>query len=104
MNSLDMLLKAQTETEFFIVLCSSVQPQLAYIPEKQDKPALNRAELHRSGNPRDGYALKFEITHSLSLPRNGSINIRSEKTHVFTLYQDGTLTWWMLGQADVLIG
>jgi hypothetical protein len=30
--------------------------------------------------------------------------IRSEKTHEFTLYQDGTLTWWMMGQSEVVVG
>src|SRR5260370_26085867 len=104
MNSLAMLLKAQTETEFFIVLSSVIKPRLTYLPEQQDTPILNRAELFRSGNSRDGYVLRLAISHNFRSPRNGKMNIRSEKTHVFTLYQDGTLTWWRPGQSDVLVG
>ena len=104
MNSFERLLKAKTEQEFFIVLSCVVRPQVGYRPENQGKNVISETHLLQAGNARDGYALEFEIVHSLSIPNHGSRTIRSEKTHVFTLRQDGTLTWWMLGQAELIVG
>jgi len=100
LNTFDMLLQAKTDTEFFIVLSSTVHPSSGpYRPEERAKHHVIGTELGRTGSRTEGYALKFEIEQSFSLPNDkGGFTFVRETTHIFTLHQDGTLTWEMLGQ------
>src|SRR5947207_3321381 len=104
MNPFDLLIEAPDTTAFFIILCNDVHRFSGpYRPENRLRNLINRTELRRGGNGRLAYALVFEIWHTLSSPNErGGRNFHSERTHVFTLYQDGTLTWWMLGESTVI--
>lgn len=100
MSDFDILMQARHETEFFVILCNVVEKYFGpYRPGKRHKSHIIRAELNGTGSHQNGYALSFEIEQSFSVPNEkGGFSFTSQTTHVFTLHQDGKLTWWMMGQ------
>jgi hypothetical protein len=99
MSGLNRLLEAKSETEFFIILCNSVFQDLRYIPGQEDRNAVVRAEIIRTDHPQHGDGLTFVIDQLLHSPTlKGRTLARRENTHIFSLYADNTLTWWMLDQ------
>jgi len=91
----EQLLRTTSEFEFFAIVCTLNSP----LP--QPDPPLITTELHTTHDNGHGYGFKLETTQNLTLwdgkQRAGWRGI----THRFTLYQDDTLQWEILGQPTV---
>ena len=90
MNVFERLLQAQTETEFFVLVSGLLSPQLiANIRGKM-------TSVQEDGES----ALRLSLEQTLAyLQPDGMHQVFvSETTHIFTLYENGKLTWWMKGQ------
>ncbi len=92
-RELDLLLKAKSETEFIILLYNTMGNDI-------NKGIYSK--LTPGSSPEHGYRMSVEIEQVLDVPNGaGQIEIRKLKTHTFSLYQDGSLTWEILGKGTI---
>ena len=101
MDEFDALIQAKSEMEFFILVSHLIRPD--YFKVDREGSPIIRAELSQSEDKTHGLALEYEVEQSLIVPgMRGGTAYQGMTTHVFRLYQDGTLTWWMLGQPTLI--
>src|SRR5579859_3484022 len=92
-KQLDLLLKAKSEAEFIIVLYNTLG---------NDYNKGIYSKLTPGSSPQHGYSLRVEIEQVLDVPDGtGHVQIRKTKTHTFSLHQDGSLTWEILGHETI---
>jgi len=96
MNKLDLLLKARSELEFFVILSSLLSAEA--IGTVKLKNTWSGPEANR---PAGTFALTLTISQTISLPdeHTGGTMLVHREIHTFRLTQDGDLTWQMLGQS-----
>ena len=87
MNFFERLLQAKTETEFFVLVSSLLNPNPVAKTRGQMTSAYEGNELV--------LRLTLEQTLAYLQPNGKNRACQSETTHVFTLYASGQLTWWM---------
>lgn len=85
MRSLDRLLAATHETEFFVLIC-----QLVNISD--EKPL--RAKLGSIQTP-GGAGLQLTVRQAMRYRTNDGTLLQWDTTHMFTLDEQGELSWWM---------
>lgn len=91
-KQLDLLLKAKSEAEFLIILYNT-------LGNNYDRGIYSK--LTRGSSSEHGYSMSVEIEQVLDVPNGEKVEIRKLKTHTFSLHQDGTLSWEMLGKETV---
>lgn len=91
MRSLDRLLAATTETEFFVLIC-----QLVNVSD--EKPL--SAKLESIKTP-VGTGLQLTVRQAMRYRTNDGTLLQWDTTHIFTLDEHGELSWWMPDQPVV---
>lgn len=91
MGSFQRLLDAKTTTEFFVIWGSMLEA---------DAPSIIEVELTSVVRERR-FALRLSIEQLLRSTENGINTFYTDVTHVFTLYEDGSLTWAMKGHPTI---
>jgi hypothetical protein len=84
MNKFDQLMRAENELEFFFILINAV-----------------KGDLHRARDAAHGNGIKLTVEQNLFWEEPNRKVFERKTTHVFSLFQDGTLTWAMLGQPTI---
>ncbi|MHB8628787.1 MAG: hypothetical protein ACYDBJ_18575 [Aggregatilineales bacterium] len=77
----EQLLTTRSETQFFFILAGSVPGDVA-----------------RAYDEAHGFGIKLSMHHNLTWSERDRVVTQRKTTHVFALYEDGTLTWTMLDQ------
>ncbi|MBI5928189.1 MAG: hypothetical protein HY862_02690 [Chloroflexi bacterium] len=88
MRPLDRLLTATNETEFFVLIC-----QLVNVSD--EKPL--SAKLASIKTPL-GVGLQLTVRQAMRYRTNDGTLLQWDTTHVFTLDEQGALSWWMPNQ------
>ncbi len=84
MNKFDQLMSAKNELEFFFTLTGGVH-----------------GEFSRTRDPLHGSGAQLSIDQTLFWQDGKRKGFQRKTTHVFALFQDGTLTWSILGQPPI---
>ena len=84
MNKFDQLMSAKNELEFFFILINAV-----------------KGDLHRARDAVHGNGIKLTVEQNLFWEEAHRKVFERKTTHIFSLFQDGTLTWSMLGQPTI---
>jgi hypothetical protein len=84
MNPFDQLMRAKSEMEFFLTLTGAVH-----------------GDLRRVWDSGHGSGIKLSVEQNLFRQDGGRKLFERKTTHVFAVFQDGTLTWSILGQPTI---
>jgi hypothetical protein len=84
MNKFDQLMSAKNEMEFFFILINAV-----------------KGDLRRARDAAHGAGIKLSVDQNLVRTDGRREILERKTTHVFSLFQDGTLSWSMLGQPTI---